>query len=82
MGRGLFSAQLLEAILTDALVLEIYNVLGVAAEDAARLIFFEDDLIAVNEDFNKIFRGDIHGSAQFNRYYNTSQRIKLANDTC
>ena len=48
----------MRAIAADILTLEVDNVLCVTAEYAGRLVLLEDDMIAVNVDFQSVLYFD------------------------
>ena len=54
----------MRAIAADILTLEVDNVLCVTAEYAGRLVLLEDDMIAVNVDFQSVLYFDAHSAAQ------------------
>ena len=71
----------MRAIAADILTLEVDNVLRVTAEYAGRLVLLEDDMIAVNVDFQSVLYFDAHSAAQLNREHNATKFINLTNNT-
>ena len=58
--------QLFHASSADVLALEYGDVLGLAAEDAGRLILFQNDRRTVNIDFNCVLFRNVQRAAQLN----------------
>jgi hypothetical protein len=57
--------DLFDALAADTLIVEIDDIISVAAEFAGGVIFLEDDTAAVvGENFNGVFDLDVHGIAQ------------------
>ena len=54
------SLDLCKTVLANALAAEIYDIVGVVAEDAGGLIFLEDYLVLVGENFKRILLVDVH----------------------
>ena len=71
----------MRAIAADILTLEVDNVLCVTAEYAGRLVLLEDDMIAVNVDFQSVLYFDAHSAAQLNREHDATKFINLTNNT-
>lgn len=71
----------MRAIAADILTLEVDNVLCVTAEYARRLVLLEDDMIAVNVDFQSVLYFDAHSAAQLNRKHDATKFINLTNNT-
>ena len=65
------------AIAADILTLEVDNVLCVTAEYAGRLVLLEDDMIAVNVDFQSVLYFDAHSAAQLNREHDATSSSTL-----
>ena len=76
-----FGSQLSHAGLAYELTLIRNNVAGIAAENAGRMILFQNDAVILHENFDHILKIDIHRSAQFNGENDPSEGIELANDT-
>jgi hypothetical protein len=73
--------QLFKALIADQLALEKVHITRVVAEDAGGMILLQDDLVAFRKDFEGILHGNIHGLAQFDGNYDSSQVVKLPYDT-
>lgn len=71
----------MRAIAADILTLEVDNVLCVTAEYTGRLVLLEDDMIAVNVDFQSVLYFDAHSAAQLNREHDATKFINLTNNT-
>ena len=71
----------MRAIAADILTLEVDNVLCVTAEYAGRLVLLEDNMIAVNVDFQSVLYFDAHSAAQLNREHDATKFINLTNNT-
>ena len=80
----MISAQLLdllEAGGADVLAFIIDNFLGIGAENAGRLMLFEDDHVAFCVDFDRISFCNIKSAAKFDRYYDSSEVVKFSDYT-
>ena len=77
----LFCCEFADAVGADVLALEGAYTLGVSAEDAGRLILFEDDRVGIRIDFQSILFANLQSSPQFDRKNDASQLIDFANDT-
>ncbi len=79
---GLEQANIMDAVLAYVFTFVMGHIFGVAAEDAGRLIFFQDYLVAVNIYFKRVPYLNIKGPPQLDRKDDTAKFINLANDTC
>ncbi len=71
-----------KALLANELTFEENNVISIAAEKASRNVLFKDNLIVVNEDFNRILGFDIHFIAKLDGEHYSAQLVYSADDTC
>lgn len=76
-----FFLELFKALAANLLVLEVDDVLGVSAENAARLILLQYDLISVYEHLERILGVDIHIASCLNGDDNSSEVIDMTNDS-
>lgn len=74
--------EFFEAVLADKLALEIGYVVSVTAENAGRLIFFEDDLVLVGEDFNRVVCAEVKCCSELDRDDKTAHRVNFSYDAC
>ena len=73
---------LFETVGADALVVEIHNVVGVAAKYARGLIFLKNDLVIVGEDLHSVtFFVDVHIDAKFFWKNYSAKLVDRANDS-
>ena len=77
----LLGLKFLDAIGTYVFALEIYDILGVVAEDTGRLIFFQDDRSAVHINLQRILLSNVQCAAQFDGEHDTAQFIYFSYDT-
>ena len=61
--------------------LERADVLGVAAEHSGGLILFNNKVVILYEDLERIAVSDFQGTAQFNRQDNAAKAVNFADDT-
>lgn len=54
------TVHFLKAMTADELALEQNHIVSVAAKQASRFVFFENNLVLVNENFNRILVFNIH----------------------
>ena len=73
--------EFFKAFAADLLVLEVDDVFGVSAENAARLILLQYDLISVYEHLKRILGVDIHIASCFNGDDDSSEVIDMTNDS-
>ena len=76
-----FFLEFFKAFAADLLVLEVDDVFGVSAENAARLILLQYDLISVYEHLKRILGVDIHIASCFNGDDDSSEVIDMTNDS-
>jgi hypothetical protein len=74
--------DLFQTILADALVVKVYDAIGIAAEYAAGLIFLQDNAVFVGKDLQGILFVNVHGLTDADGQYDSPQLIYLAYDTC
>ena len=72
----------MDAIGADVAPLEGHDVFGVAAEDAGRLVFFEDQHVILNENFQRIPIPDFQYAALFYGQHDAAQIVDLSNNPC
>ena len=77
----LFAFDLLQTFCADILSANCDNIFCVAAENASRLILFQHDVVAVDEDFDRIFMTNVECSAKFDGKNNSSELIDLSHDS-
>lgn len=70
--------KLLNTCRTNTLAIEINNVICVVAKNASRLIFLQDDSVAVSEDLNSVLLLDVQHLSDFDRKHDSSKFIYLA----
>lgn len=73
--------ELFQAVGADILALEVDDILSIGAEDAGRFVLFQDDGIALSINFDGISFGDVQGPAELDRDDQSSEVVKLSNDT-
>lgn len=73
--------ELFQAVGADILALEVDDILSIGAEDAGRLVLFQDNGIALSINLDGISFGDVQGPAELNRDDQSSEVVKLSNDT-
>jgi hypothetical protein len=73
--------DLFKAILTDALVIEVYHAVCVVAEHASRLILLQNNAIFVNEDLKRIFFVNVHGLTDADGQYDSAKLVYFTYDT-
>lgn len=73
--------KLFQAVGADILALEVDDILSIGAEDAGRLVLFQDNGIALSINLDGISFGDVQGPAELNRDDQSSEVVKLSNDT-
>lgn len=74
--------HLLKTAATNILVSVDANVVRIPAKDARRLVLFEDDLLPVDVDFERIFLGNLQGATQLDGNHDASQFVHLTDDAC
>ena len=77
-GGSHFPLELLQAVFADQLILVSHNIPRIVAENAGRMVLFENDLVVLHKDFQCIAQADIHGPAQFNGNYDSAQIVQFA----
>ena len=77
-----FGGDLLKTLSTDIFALYDMYVVGAVAEHTAGLIFFENDLVAVDIDFHRILLFYVHCFAQFLRQNDPAKLVDLTYDAC
>lgn len=75
------AGHLLDAVTADQLALEHRDVVRVAAENAARLIFLKYYFVVIDEYLDRILRVYIHLVAKLYREDYSSKFIDLSDDT-
>ena len=75
------TVHFLKAMTAYELALEQNHIVSVAAKQASRFVFFENNLVLVNENFNLILVFNIHFVAQFNWQHNSSKFVNSSYDT-
>jgi hypothetical protein len=70
-----------DAVFAHELAFEIRYLVGVSAEYARRLIFFQYDLVVFRKYLDRIAAGNIHFLAQFHRKNYPSELIDLSYNT-
>ena len=73
--------QGLNALRANVFSTEHNDILCVVAENAGRLILFQNDRSSVHVDLQGILFGDVQGAAQFDRENNTAQLIDFSYDS-
>ena len=53
-------AHFLKARAADLLSLEVGHAVRFSAEDAGRSVFFQDDLVILDEDLDAVLRAEVH----------------------
>lgn len=71
----------LDAVFANGLALIIDKILAVSAKEAVGLILFKNDAVAFNINFNGVLFGKAEGSSHLDRKNDSSQLVKLANNT-
>ena len=74
--------DLLEAVGTDTLVIEINNVVSVSAKNAGGLILFKDYLIIVGKYLNGVLDINVHYFSDLNGENYSSELVDLSYDSC
>ena len=69
------AAQLGQTAPANQLALIGNHVSGIVAENAGGMIFFQYDLVAVYENFQRVLQGKIHGAAKLHGDHNAPQRV-------
>ena len=72
------SELLLELIQTfgaNTLAVEKYDVVGVVAENAGRVVLLENDTVIIGENLNGILYFDVHCLSDFDRKNDSSQLV-------
>ena len=72
----------LYAIFADELAVEALNVVSVAAENAGRLILFENNGFAIDIDFDSVLLRDVKRAAQLDGQNNSAELVDLSDNTC
>ena len=75
------AGHLLDAVAADQLALEHRDVVRVAAENAARLIFLKYNFVVINEYLDRILRVHVHLVAKLYREDYPSKLIDFSDDT-
>ena len=75
------AGHLLDAVAADQLALEHRDVVRVAAENAARLIFLKYNFVVIDEYFDRILRVHVHLVAKLYREDYPSKLIDFSDDT-
>lgn len=73
--------HLFNAGCTDALAVEINDIVNLVAENAGGLILLQNDLVFVNENFNRVLLLNVQGLSDFDGKNDSAQLVYLANDS-
>lgn len=81
---GLFRVlfELCEAGTANVFAFVVDYVACVVAENASRLIFFEQDVIVVNKDLDRIFFVEVKCTSQLDRQNDSAQVVNSSDDAC
>lgn len=77
----LYVLYLVNASAAYTLAADEYHVVCISAENAGGLVFGQNDLILVGENFNGVFFLDVHGFSDFHGKHDPAQLVYLANDS-
>jgi hypothetical protein len=72
--------ELYETFLANVLALEVYQIIRVIAEEAGRMILFQNDGLFVDEDFDGVLYVDTQCPAKFDGDYDPPEGVHFAND--
>jgi hypothetical protein len=74
--------QFVDAVGADVFALIPDNIFRVFAEDARRLVLFEDDVVTVHKDFQRVAFRNIKRAPHFDGQHDTAELVNLSDDPC
>jgi hypothetical protein len=78
---SLFSPKLLQTVGAYILTLIDHHVLGIIAENAGRLVLFQDNGSAVHIDLERVALRDVQGTAQLDGQHDASEFVYFTYDS-